>query len=101
MYIFVYLTPNSLIHNVNCGDGRGRTAVQTSHQIAFYTFILPLIVGIGLPEDGPSETYPLRLNADSEALPHASGLIDTPISAHNRHKVRRDTRRARSLGGPD
>ena len=29
LYIFVYLTPNSLIHNVNCGDGRGRTAVQT------------------------------------------------------------------------
>ena len=34
------------------GDGRGRTAVQTSHQIAFYTFIRPLIVGSGLPDGG-------------------------------------------------
>ena len=48
----MYLTHNSLIHNVNCGDGRGRTAVQTSHQIAFYTFIRPLIVGSGLPDGG-------------------------------------------------
>lgn len=89
------------LRGIFSGDGRTRTAVQTTYKTAFYTLILPLIVGIGLPEDGPSETYPLRLNADSEALPHASGLIDTPISTHNRHKVRRDTRRARSLGGPD
>lgn len=34
------------------GDGRSRTAVQTSHQIAFYTFIRPLIVGPGLPDGG-------------------------------------------------
>ena len=34
------------------GDGRSRTAVQTSHQIAFYTFIRPLIVGSGLPDGG-------------------------------------------------
>ena len=31
----------------------------------------------------------------------ASGLDDTPDSEHNRPKVLRDTRRARSLGGPD
>ena len=44
-----------------CGDGRTRTAVQTPHQAAFYTFILPLIVGCGLPKDGPTATYPLGL----------------------------------------
>ncbi len=31
----------------------------------------------------------------------ASGLDDTPWSEHNRRKVPWDTRRARSLGGPD
>ena len=41
------------------GDGRSRTAVQTKSQVAFYTLILPLIVGRGLPEDGPPGAYPL------------------------------------------
>ena len=83
------------------GDGRTRTAVQTTHKRAFYTLIRPLIVGYGLPEGGPPEAYPLRLSEDSEELPHASGLNDTPGPDHNRRKVRRDTRLARSLGGPD
>ena len=43
------------------GDGRSRTAVQTTHQEAFYTFSRPLVVGRGLPEDGLTEAYPLRL----------------------------------------
>ena len=60
------------------GDGRTRTAVQTTHKRAFYTLIRPLIVGDRLPEGGPPEAYPLRLSEDSEELPHASGLNDTP-----------------------
>ena len=84
-----------------CGDGRTRTAVQTTHKRAFYTLILPLIVGGKLPEDGPLSAYSLRLGEDSGTLPHASGLNDTPGPGHNRPKVRRDTRLARSLGGPD
>ena len=40
------------LRGIFSGDGRGRTAVQTSHQIAFYTFIRPLIVGSGLPDGG-------------------------------------------------
>ena len=60
------------------GDGRARTAVQTTHKRAFYTLIRPLIVGDGLPEGGLPEAYPLRLSEDSEELPHASGLNDTP-----------------------
>ena len=43
------------------GDGRSRTAVQTSHQVAFYTFIHPLVVGPGLPEGGLTLAYPLGL----------------------------------------
>ena len=40
------------LRGIFSGDGRSRTAVQTSHQIAFYTFIRPLIVGSGLPDGG-------------------------------------------------
>ena len=40
------------LRGIFSGDGRGRTAGQTSHQIAFYTFIRPLIVGSGLPDGG-------------------------------------------------
>ena len=79
------------------GDGRTRTAVQTTHKAAFYTLILPLVVGQGLPEDGLPLTYPLCLNGDSEALPRASGLDDTPEPGHNRLKARRDTRRPAAL----
>ena len=43
------------------GDGRSRTAVQTTRQEAFYTLSRPLVVGRGLPEDGLTEAYPLRL----------------------------------------
>lgn len=52
---------NHLKHNINCGDGRTRTAVQTSHPRAFYTFIPSLIVGTGLLKDKPSGTYLLKL----------------------------------------
>ena len=45
------------------GDGRTRTAVQTKSQWAFYTLILPLIVGTDQPEDGQIRTYPLKLDA--------------------------------------
>ena len=58
---FVLAISKSLSINALCGDGRTRTAVQTPHQAAFYTFILPLIVGCGLPKDGPTATYPLGL----------------------------------------
>ena len=51
----------ALLRGIFSGDGRTRTAVQTPHQAAFYTFILPLIVGCGLPKDGPTATYPLGL----------------------------------------
>ena len=44
-----------------CGDGQSRTAVQTTSPAAFYTLILPLVVGSGLPEGGPAEAYPLNL----------------------------------------
>lgn len=43
------------------GDGRSRTAVQTTRQEAFYTLSRPLVVGRGLPEDGLTEAYPLGL----------------------------------------
>ena len=46
----------------DCGDGRSRTAVQTTHPAAFYTLILPLVVGRGLPEGGLTEAYPLSLS---------------------------------------
>ncbi len=45
-----------------CGDGRSRTAVQTTCREAFYTLILPLVVGRGMPEGGLSEAYPLGLD---------------------------------------
>jgi len=44
-----------------CGDGRTRTAVQTSLQAAFYTLILPLFFDRGLPEGGRTLAYPLCL----------------------------------------
>ena len=44
------------------GDWRSRTAVQTTHPAAFYTLILPLVVGRGLPEGGLTEAYPLNLS---------------------------------------
>ena len=44
------------------GDGRSRTAVQTTYPAAFYTLILPLVVGDGLPEGGLTEAYPLDLS---------------------------------------
>ena len=90
-------TPKSLIYNQYRGDGRTRTAVQTTHKAAFYTLILPLVVGERLPEDGLPLTYPLRLDGDSEELPRASGFNDTPEPGHNRLKARRDTRRPAAL----
>ena len=35
-----------------CGGERTRTAVQTSHQAAFYMLILPLVFVLHLPEGG-------------------------------------------------
>lgn len=46
---------------VESGDGRSRTAVQTTYQTAFYTLSRPLVVGRGLPDDGLTEAYPLGL----------------------------------------
>lgn len=45
-----------------CGDGRTRTAVQTTYQVAFYTLILSLVVGLGLPEGRLPQAYPLSLS---------------------------------------
>ena len=58
---FVYTKVKSLKINDGSGDGRSRTAVQTTRQEAFYTLSRPLVVGRGLPEDGLTEAYPLRL----------------------------------------
>lgn len=44
----------------NCGDGRIRTAVQTEHPKAFYTFSLHLFVGRILPAGGPYTPYLLK-----------------------------------------
>lgn len=49
------------LRGIFSGDGRSRTAVQTTRQEAFYTFSRPLVVGRGLPEDGLTEAYPLGL----------------------------------------
>ena len=62
VFEIVFNTHNSLIISLNCGDGRTRTAVQTPHQRAFYTFSLPLVFDQGLPEDRLPETYPLNLS---------------------------------------
>ena len=55
-------TSNWLIYNLNCGDGRTRTAVQTPHQTAFYTLSLALVFDLGLPSDRLPEAYPLDLS---------------------------------------
>ncbi len=57
---FVRSSPNSLKVSLYRGDGRTRTAVQTLYPIAFYTLILPLVVGIGLPKDGRSFTLAFK-----------------------------------------
>ena len=44
-----------------CGDGRTRTAVQTKHRRAFYTLILPMVVGCKPLEDGLFAAYLLSL----------------------------------------
>ena len=49
------------LRGIFSGDGRSRTAVQTTRQEAFYTLSRPLVVGRGLPDDGVTEAYPLRL----------------------------------------
>lgn len=49
------------LRGIFSGDGRSRTAVQTTRQEAFYTLSRPLVVGRGLPEDGLTEAYPLGL----------------------------------------
>ena len=49
------------LRGIFCGDGRTRTAVQTPYQVAFYTFILPLVFVPGMPEGGLTGAYPLGL----------------------------------------
>ena len=49
------------LRGIFSGDGRSRTAVQTTPQRAFYTLIPPLVVDLGLPKDGPAGAYPLNL----------------------------------------
>ena len=49
------------LRGIFSGDGRTRTAVQTPHQAAFYTFSLSLVVGWQMPEDRPVPAYPLSL----------------------------------------
>ena len=72
------------LRGIFSGDGRTRTAVQTPYPIAFYTFILPLIVGNGMPEDG------LIRNVSSESWralkesTRACGLDDTPYAMKDR-----------------
>ena len=53
--------PLTIVSSLFSGDGRTRTAVQTTHQSAFYTLILPLVVGGSLPEGGRTDAYPLSL----------------------------------------
>ena len=48
------------LRGIFSGDGRSRTAVQTSSRRAFYTLIPPLVFDRGLPEDGPAAAYPLE-----------------------------------------
>ncbi len=61
VFRIVFISPNSLKISPYCGDGRSRTAVQTPYQIAFYTFIRPLVVGSRMPDGGLTGTYPLGL----------------------------------------
>ena len=49
------------LRGIFSGDGRTRTAVQTPYQVAFYTFILPLVFVPGMPEGGLTGAYPLGL----------------------------------------
>ena len=58
---FVRKCVKFLILRVNRGDGRSRTAVQTTCRVGFYILILPLVVGRRLPAGGPSLPYPLSL----------------------------------------
>ena len=55
---------NRLIINLNCGDGRTRTAVQTPHQTVFYTLSQTLVFDRGLPPDRLPKAYPLDLSGD-------------------------------------
>ena len=52
--------PSGYLRGIFSGDGRSRTAVQTSSRWAFYTLIPPLVFDRGLPEDGPAAAYPLE-----------------------------------------
>ena len=61
-----------------CGAGRTRTAVQTPHQTAFYTLILPLIVGVEVPEDGLDAPLAFGAWRSLKASLRAACLDDTP-----------------------
>ena len=50
----------------SCGDGRIRTAVQTAHSKAFYTFILQLFVGSMMRTGAPHTSYLLKSYCKTE-----------------------------------
>ena len=74
----------STVSKVDSGDGRTRTAVQTLYPIAFYTFILPLLVGNGMPEDGLVRNLSSGSWRALKESTRASGLDDTPYAMKDR-----------------
>ena len=83
------------------GGGRTRTAVQTTHQVAFYMLIRPLVFVPGMRGGALIRVLsPKSWRRAGESL-RASGLDDTPIAAHDRPEGQRDTRRRGSLGHAD
>ena len=60
--IFIFYLCKLLVISVDCGDGRSRTAVQTTHRAAFYMLSLPLVFDSCLPEGRPTGAYPLNLS---------------------------------------
>ena len=72
------------LRGIFSGDGRTRTAVQTLYPIAFYTFILPLLVGNGMPEDGLVRNLSSGSWRALKESTRASGLDDTPYAMKDR-----------------
>ena len=72
------------LRGIFSGDGRTRTAVQTPYQVAFYTFILPLLVGNGMPEDGLVRNLSSGSWRALKESTRASGLDDTPYAMKDR-----------------
>jgi len=79
------------------GDGRTRTAVQTAHPKAFYTFSLHMIVGRRLPAGTPYPPYLLKSRCKAGDSLQPSPLWMIPhMPGSGRRKSLRDTR----LAGP-